>query len=111
MLQNNWLVRLPSGSPVRGLPLSKLPKISRNNPIIRLSEIYRVKISIKISWSMEWKNFLMSHFNTQQVWVLLQDTWRPKSKNRFIAQWVPFPNLHEKESAIKVLSKNGYKIR
>jgi len=54
------------------------------------------------------KNFLMSHFRTQQVLVLFLLTLRAKLLNLFRALCVPLLFLQEKESEVKTRSKNGY---
>jgi len=57
------------------------------------------------------KNFLMSHFNTQTVLVLLFDNFRQYFLSLSIARCVPLLNLQEYESKINFGSKYGYKIR
>ena len=56
------------------------------------------------------KNFLMSHFKTQQVVVLFLETLRKKDRNLFIALCVPFSLRQEYESWMNFMSKYEYKI-
>ena len=69
------------------------------------------KIFTKICWLILAKNFLMSHFKTQQVLVLFFETMRANSLNLFIALRVPLFVLQENESEINILSKNGHNMR
>ena len=61
--------------------------------------------SWSISWSMLAKNFLMSHFNIQQVLVLFLETLQEKSRNLFTALCVPLFLRQEYESWMNLLSK------
>src|SRR3989338_8272530 len=102
MLTKSWLVKFPSGNPGE-----KLSIISSSSQRIFSSGIYFLRIAVKISWSIFAKNFLMSHFKTQQVLVLFLLTLRPNFRKRFKALCVPLPIRQEYESAIKVRSKKG----
>src|SRR3989338_9816186 len=106
MFTNSWEVRLPSGSPLPGAA-EKLWVILSKSQTIFLSGIYFFRISNNISWLIFSKNFLISHFRIQQVLVLFLLTLRAKFRNLFSALCVPFPIWQEKESAMKVQSKNG----
>ena len=53
------------------------------------------------------KNFLISHFKTQQVFVLFSLTLPANCRNLETARCVPLPFLEEKESEMNVLLKNG----
>src|SRR3989344_7258032 len=106
-LENNCEVRFPKGRPVPCFPELKLRIMFLNKLTIFLSGILSSNILINTSWSILAKNFLISHFKTQQVLVLFLEIIRPNSLNLLIALWVPLLILQEKESVINVVSKKG----
>jgi hypothetical protein len=67
--------------------------------------MYFRKISRGVDWSMEAKNFLMSHLSIQHVWVLFQLALYANDRKRFRALCVPLFFRQEYESAMKMLSK------
>src|SRR3989344_1495717 len=107
MFTRSWLVRLPSGSPLHGVVLLKLSTTRQMRWRMSTSEMRCLSISKRISWSTEAKNFLMSHFNTQSVFVLLRFALATYLLSAFMARCVPLYLRHEYEWEINVLSKNG----
>src|SRR3989344_3383941 len=102
MFTKSWEVRLP-----RGRPGEKLPIISDNNCDKSQFGIYFLKIESSISWSIFAKNFLISPFNIKHDRLLFLLTFQANARNRFRALCVPLSFRQEKESAMKVRSKNG----
>ena len=97
-------MRLPSGNPLFGVVL-KLVIIWPRSHSVSLSSMWRPSVHIRVSWSMEAKNFLMSHFKTKHCLVLFFEIFLAKHLNLSRALCVPLFSLQEYESEINFLSK------
>src|SRR3989344_6767114 len=114
MLTKSWDVRLPSGSPLHISAMAYIEflvlKLSITCPRSHSTLVSKTvfdTIDFKIRWSIEAKNFLISHFRIHIVFVLFFETFLPNSSNRRSALCVPFHFLHEYESWINFVSKYG----
>src|SRR3989338_9811725 len=76
MFTRSWEVRFPSGNTFLVVPELKLLTMLESSARICSSSMYTLTISINTFWSIDAKNFRISHLSIQQVRVSFCETCR-----------------------------------